>query len=108
MTNQLKQQYLERIRMQSSYPAFRSLIMIFTYLLYILAGIIAFFGLILGLVAMFNQGFFPGLGLILGAVVTAAIYFVIGKVFKEAASMLADVVDSITDFYSRYEQQPPQ
>ena len=32
------------------------------------------------------------------------IYIVLGKVTKEAALMLADMADSITDLNSRYEQ----
>lgn len=100
-----KQQHLERIRSETAYPTFRSLINFFAISLCILGGIFLSIG-VLGLVGQLlglwqSFGLLPGLGL----VVAGVIYIITGKVFKEAAVMLADMVDSLTDLNSRYEQQ---
>jgi hypothetical protein len=104
--NPTKQAYLQRIRSQSSYPTFRSLIGIFALLLYILGAVCILGGIIGGLGAMAKQGA-SGLVVIVVGFIAGAIYIIMGKVVREASSMLADIADSVTDLNSRYEQQPP-
>jgi hypothetical protein len=98
--NTPKQNYIERIRSQSAYPTFRSLIRIIAVLFYVL-GALAILG---GLAGMANQGS-SGILALFGGIVSGIICIVIGRVTQEAASMLADIADSITDLNCRYEQR---
>jgi hypothetical protein len=98
--NTPKQKYIERIRSQSAYPTFRSLIGIIAILFYVL-GALAILG---GLGGMANQGS-SGIVVLFGGIVSGIICIVIGRVTQETASMLADIADSITDLNCRYEQK---
>jgi hypothetical protein len=98
--NTPKQKYIERIRSQSAYPTFRSLIGIIAILFYVL-GALAILG---GQGGMANQGS-SGIVVLFGGIVSGIICIVVGRVTQEPASMLADIADSITDLNCRYEQK---
>jgi hypothetical protein len=103
-----KQRYIERIRSESSYASFRSLISAFVSTLKALGGLLIFVGLVVGINAINTSSTSVGavgIFLIIGSVAIGALIFKIGDVFKEACLMVADMADSITDLNSRYEQQ---
>jgi ABC-type Fe3+ transport system permease subunit len=102
-TNPTKQQYIRRIRAESAYPAFRSLIEVFVILIFVAGGILIAVGLLAGFSMIVHEDE-QGIFVILGGCFGGVICIIIGKVLKEAAFMLADVADSITDLNSRYEQ----
>ena len=103
--NTIKQQYLQRIRYQSNYPTFKSVVGIVALLFYILAGVCAGagfigmkYGVTLGADEIGIMAFV--LGLVLCLILAA-----IGIIVKGASLILADIGDSITDLNSRYEQE---
>ena len=97
MKNEIKSNYLQRIRSQSSYPVFRAVVNIFAILLYVCAGLLA-----IGSIATFSTGFgSTGLYGLVGAVILG----IAAKVFQEASLMIADITDSLVDFNSRNEQK---
>ncbi len=98
--NTKKQNYLSSIRSDSAYPTFRSVIGIIAILMYVLGGIVVLFGLIGG-IGMMTQQFLPGVMTLFISILIGVIYVVIGKIVKEAALMLADIADSITEANSR-------
>jgi hypothetical protein len=98
--NSPKQKYIERIRSQSAYPTFRSLIRIIAILFYVL-GALAILG---GLAGIANQGS-SGILALFGGIISGIICIVVGQVTQETASILADIADSITDLNCRYEQK---
>jgi hypothetical protein len=99
--NALKKKYLDRIRSDSAYPAFRGVVNIIALLLYtvgalfIVGGFLVGFGLVGGSL---------NLAVFIGGMTIGLFYIVMGKVLREVSLMLADVADSITDLNSRYEQ----
>jgi hypothetical protein len=106
--NPAKQNYLNRIRSESAYPVYRSLIGLFVLIFYVLGGLVILGGLVTGLGTMFHTGFLAGVFVILISFVFGAIYIILAKFMKEAMLMAADLTDSITDLNSRYDQQPPR
>ena len=100
--NPNKKKYIADIRANTAYPTYRSIIGLITVLGYILAGLYALGALIGGLTSM-SQSFFAGLGIIVVGGVAAAIIFLGAKFLKEAALILADIGDSITDTNARNE-----
>jgi hypothetical protein len=100
-----KQKYIQKIRSQSAYPTFRSLVRIIAILFYLVGGIILLRALVTGLAAMPREGSTGILVLLTGAVF-GLFSIAIGRVTQEAASMLADIADSITDYNSRSDQPP--
>lgn len=98
--NAQKQRYIEQIRTNTAYPAYRSIIGLITLLGYLMAALIGFGALVGGLMMMadsFLAGFF-----ILGTgLVYSAIIFVLAKFSKEASLIIADIGDSVTDANSR-------
>jgi hypothetical protein len=103
--NAIKIQYIERIRAESAYPAFRSLVnlsagvSVFCGAICILVGMIF---ILIGMVGLFasREG---GQGLILA--IAGIVLILITKASKEASLMLADLVDSITDSNSQKEDE---
>jgi hypothetical protein len=95
-----KQQYLTAIRSNTAYPTYRGIIGIIAILGYILAALSALGSLISGLGAM-GDSFVAGLGILIGGLVTAALIFLGARFWKEAAMILADIGDSITENNSR-------
>jgi hypothetical protein len=96
----LKKQYLDRIRSDSAYPAFRSVVNIIALLLYavgillLLAGVLVGFGV---------GGAGKNFGALIAGIVLGLFYVILGKIVREVSLMLADVADSITDLNSRNE-----
>jgi uncharacterized protein involved in cysteine biosynthesis len=102
-TNALKECYIDRIRNQTSYPAFRSLVNITCLLLYIL-GALAIAGGILNMFTSSVDGLeklvptFTGL-------LSGIFIIIFAAASKEASFMLADIADSIADLNYRYDQK---
>ena len=95
-----KQQYITTIRSNTAYPTYRGIIGIITLLGYILAGLEALAALISGFGAMGNS-FVGGLGILIGGLIISALIFLGARFWKEAAMILADIGDSITETNSR-------
>lgn len=100
--NEAKKAFLKRIRSETSYPTFRSFVGVIAVLFYI-AGVLNFLGgVFFGMDALQKQG--PaGIGAILIGLLVGVICLVVGMIIKEAAPMLADVADSVTDILSKHE-----
>ena len=94
--NTQKQQYLTRIRANTSYPVYRGIIGVIALLGYVLAGISALGALISGLGTM-GQSFLGGLGMLIAGLVVSGLIFLLARFWKEAALILADIGDSITE-----------
>jgi len=103
--NPLREQYLDRIRSESAYPAFRGVVNIIARLFYAFGGLIIVAAIIQALIVLLKGGGMGPVGIpvTLFAVVFGLFYIVLGKVIREVSLMLADVADSITDLNSRYE-----
>lgn len=98
--NSTKQQYIETLRSDTAYPAYRGMIGIIEFLGYILAGLSALGALVSGLGAMRNS-FFGGLGVLIVGLVSAVLIFFFVRFWKEASMILVDMGDSITEANSR-------
>lgn len=95
-----KEQYLESIRTNTAYPTYRGIIGIIALLGYILAGLYGLLALVFGFIAM-RESFFQGLLFIIAGFVLAALIFLGARFSKEAALILADIGDSVTEANSR-------
>ncbi len=102
-----KQKYIERIRAESFYPVFRSLVRMIERMLLILGASSIFGGLLFGIIIANQRGdlTIPSLTAMVCGVFFGLVCINIGKVVRETFFMLADVADSITDLNCRYEQQ---
>ena len=98
--NQEKQQYLNTIRSNTAYPTYRGIIGIIAILGYLLAGLSALSAVISGFAAM-GDSFMAGVGIIIGGAIFSGLIFLGARFWKEAALILADIGDSITDANSR-------
>jgi hypothetical protein len=98
--NLSKQHYLESIRADSAYPVYRGTINTVALLFYIVAAVCGLGAVIGGLGAMTNS-VISGLGIMLFGLTFAALYYFLGRLFKEAALIVADIGDSIVDTNSR-------
>ena len=101
--NQEKQQYLNTIRTNTAYPTYRGIIGIIAILVYSLAVLNALGALIAGFSVM-GDSFLGGVGIIIGGALIAGLIFLGARFLKEAALILADIGDSITDSNSRASQ----
>ena len=101
--NTQKQQYLNEIRSNTAYPIYRGIIGIIAILGYLLAVLNGIGALIAG-IAMMGDSFFGGVGIIIGGALAAGLIFLGARFWKEAALILADIGDSITDTNSRNQQ----
>ncbi len=99
--NPQKKQYLDRIRSDSAYPAFRGVVNIIALLLYVVGALFIIGAVLVGF-GVLGDGMNPVA--FISGMVLGLFYFVIGKVLREVSLMIADVADSITDLNSRYEQ----
>ena len=100
--NPLKQKYLDRIRSESAYVAFRG----YGHIAALVFNVVGILVIIVG--AFIGFGLLGGgmnLGALIGGLILGLFYIVLGKLILEGAPMLADVADSITDLNSRYEGQ---
>lgn len=95
-----KEKYLTEIRANTAYPIYRGMIGVITLLGMILAGIQGLSAVIMGFTTM-GQTFLGGLAVLLLGLVVAALIFLGAKLFKEAALILVDIGDSITDKNSK-------
>ena len=95
-----KQQYLESIRANSAYPVYRATINTVALLFYMIAAVCGLGALVGGLGAMTNS-FTTGLGVLVLGLTFAALYYFVGRLFKEAALILADIGDSTVEANSR-------
>jgi hypothetical protein len=95
-----KQQYLETIRASSAYPVYRGIINTIALLFYAVAALFALGAVIGGLGAM-THSFVTGLGALILGLILAALYYFLGRFFKEAALIVADIGDSIVDANAR-------
>lgn len=86
----MNRQYLEAIRSNSCYPAFRGFVKIFTFLGYLLAIGIVVAGMVTGQI-----------GYTILAFVGAIIYAILIRVAKEVSLMLADIADATIDSSSK-------
>ena len=100
-----KQQYLQRIRNETSYPTYRSIIGIIAILGYIMAVLMGL-GALGGGIAGMSQSFFAGLGTLVVGLVAAVIMFFLARFWKEAALILVDIGDSVADANAKNESHP--
>lgn len=98
--NTRKEEHLDRVSRETSYPVIRGLVGIVANLFYALALMIA----ALGLVSIYFFGAAGAFTLIVAAVV-GSIIWIIGRLIFEAGLVLVDLVDSILDINSRYEAE---
>ena len=96
-----KQQYLAAMRANTAYPTYRGIIGTIAFLGYILAGLAALGALASGVAAVSSNGIFAGLITLLIGLVGAALTFLLARFWKEAATIIADIGDSVTDANSR-------
>lgn len=98
-----KAEYVKRIRSNSVYPTFRSLVGTIVLLFYVLGTICIIAGLAAAVTQMGKAGsnIIEAAGAAVIGLITGLIYIVIGKVLKEASLMLADIADTLLDQHSR-------
>lgn len=94
--NSQKQQYLIAVRANSAYPAYRGVIGTVALLGYLLAGAFALAALIAGFTTM-TQSFMLGVVVLAGGAISAALVFLMARFYKEAALILADIGDVVTE-----------
>ena len=99
-TNHLKEQYLNTIRSNSAYPVYRGTINTVALLFYLVAAGFGLGAVVGGLTTMSNS-FMAGIGVLILGLILAALWYFIGRLFKEAALILADMGDSTVDANSR-------
>ena len=94
MIREQKAAYLYRIRSSSAYPAFRVVIRLITFVLYVVAALAALGGLLgTGSVFRAETSF-----IVVGIAILIAI---VARVGQETSLMLAGLADSIIDFNAR-------
>ena len=96
-----KQQYLAAMRANTAYPTYRGTIGTIAFLGYILAGLQALMALGFAAAGYRSGGVFSALIAFLFGLVAAALTFLLARFGKEAATIIADIGDSITDANSR-------
>jgi len=101
--NTSKQQYIDSIRSNTAYPTYRGIIGIIAIFGYLLAGLNALGSLITGFGTMGNS-FLAGVGILIAGGVISGLIFLGARFWKEAALILADIGDSITDANSKKQQ----
>ena len=86
--------FIDRLRTEGHYPAFRTVVGVFAIIGYVVAGLT-----LLGAVITGWRG--GGVGVFLGGVVFACVIGVFAKVAKEASLMLADLSDAMVRMAER-------
>ena len=99
------QQHIEKVRVTTSYAALRQLIQPI-YLLGMALAVISALGTLRAGFAAMKFSFFSGVGIWIVGLASSALGFYIAQFFKEAATMAADVADSITDANARADAGP--
>jgi hypothetical protein len=95
-----KQQYLNQIRTNTSYPTYRGIIGIIAILGYLLAALNGLAVLISGFMIM-GDSFIAGVGVIVGGLLIACLIFLGARFGKEAALIIADIGDSTIETNSK-------
>ena len=95
-----KQQYLNQIRTNTSYPTYRGIIGIIAILGYLLAALYGLGALIMGFMTM-GDSFITGFGIIIGGLIISALIFLGARFWKEAALIVADIGDSTIETNSK-------
>ena len=95
-----KQQYLNQIRTNTSYPTYRGIIGIIAILGYLLAALNGLAVLISGFMIM-GDSFIAGVGVIVGGLLIAGLIFLGARFWKEAALIIADIGDSTIETNSK-------
>jgi len=101
--NPQKQHYLTQIRSNTAYPVYRGIIGVIAILGYVLSAISALGALISGIGTM-GQSFLGGVGVLVAGLVVSGLIFLLARFWKEAALILADIGDSITETNSKTQQ----
>ena len=96
-----KQQYLNQIRTNTSYPTYRGIIGIIAILGYLLAALSGLAALISGIGMMVGKSFIAGLAIIIGGLIISALIFLGARFWKEAALIIADIGDSTIETNSK-------
>jgi len=101
-----KQQYLDSIRDNTSYPVYRKFITVISFMMRLSAiggGLVA---VISGFAGM-RYSFWGGAGTLVLGLVGAAVAYLLAIVFKEASLILADLGDSTVEANSRPAERTP-
>jgi hypothetical protein len=106
MMSPTKKQYIKRIRHESAYRTFRALATFGSVLFAILGTLTIIGGLVVGGMQARPHYYLVAFGYGVGALLFGAACIVIGMALRQSAFILADVADSLTDFYSRHDQPP--
>ena len=90
--------FIDRLRTESHYPAFRTVVGVFAILGYVVAGLT----LLGAVIAGWRGG--GGAAAIIGGLVFACVICIFSKVAKEASLMLADLSDAMVRMAERQER----
>lgn len=98
--NTTKKMYVEAMRADTNYPVYRRMIGIIAIIMKIVAVLAALMGTVSGFIQM-GTSFLYGLFAILVALVAAALVYFLAQFYEEAAHIIADIADSVTEANSR-------
>jgi hypothetical protein len=102
----IKKEYIRRVRHESAYRTFRALAT-FGSVLFIVFGVLTILGgLVVGGMQARPRYYLIAFGYGIGGLLFGAACVVVGMALRQSAFILADVADSLTDFYSRHDQPP--
>ncbi len=101
-----KQEYIDRIRSNTAYPTYRAFVRILMMFGYVLAMSIVVAGVVDYTTRGYLSAFLLGGKFLIGSIIVGVITVFFSRLWKEAALILADIADSITDINSKssYEQ----
>jgi F0F1-type ATP synthase assembly protein I len=102
--NTEKEAYLDRIKDETSYPVLRGLISVMSNILIALATVSLVVGLLLSIYFSNNSPLFAVVAFIISILISSLIY-IAGRLLYEAASIFADIADSVIDLNYRYDRQ---
>jgi hypothetical protein len=94
--NNVTQQYLNTLRSNTAYPTYRGFIGVIAMLGYLLAGVFGLGALIGGLTTM-SRSFLAGVAVLIMGGIVAALNFLLARLFREAALIVADIGDATVD-----------
>ena len=104
--NTRKEEHLDRVSRETSYPSTRRLVRLVANIFYALAVVNFGATLITALYLLSDSAFgMIDFFLLIAAAVISAIIWIIGRIIFEVGLVLVDVVDSILDINSRYEER---
>ena len=91
-----QQQYLSKVRANSSYPTYRGIIGVMTILGYLM-GLLYGLGICITGVTMLSKSGLTGCGMILFGTMVGAIMILGARFFKEGSLILVDIGDSLIE-----------